>query len=208
MARLLLYTDLSPSRLWLSATVHANRALLAEHGIDLGPVPPRACTPLSSHPRFWTIVPEGGAIPPALDADLHHVAAQLDAGRDVLLMGAALNLLAHRSLSRLLRQRLDLTRHEARALFLVGRPACVLEQRCRGAGKAISPAVGETLLSRCNRVSLLLKDARRDWGECNVTLLADTSDSPVAAPRDAVARDLFAALSELPGRGTRWSPLS
>ena len=33
MSRVLLYSDLSPSWAWLFATVHTNRALLAEHGL-------------------------------------------------------------------------------------------------------------------------------------------------------------------------------
>ncbi|WP_165176362.1 glycosyltransferase [Desulfovibrio sp. ZJ369] len=194
MSRLLLYTDLGPSWPWLFATVHANRDALAEHGVDLGPFNPWACKLLPAHSRFWTIVPEGGVTPPPLAADLQGVVARLDAGRDVLLMSWVLALPAHRSLARLLRRQPGLARHEVRAVFLVGRPACVLEQRYRWAGKALPSAVEQTLLSRCKMLPLLVKDARRAWGEANVALLADTSDSPVATPCTTLAERLFAIL--------------
>ncbi len=194
MSRVLLYSDLSPSWAWLFATVHTNRALLAEHGIELGPLNPWACELIPSHVRFWNVVPEGGETPPGLSAALENVAERLDAGRDVLLMGFVLDLLAHESLARLLRRHVDLAKHDVQVVFVVGRPVCVLEQRYRWADKAISPDVGEALLRRCRMLPLLLRDARRKWGEANVTLLADLSETPVAAPREDLAQRLFAAL--------------
>lgn len=194
MSRLLLYVDLSPSWPGLFATIHANRALLAEHGIEVGPIPVWNCELIPSHVGFWRIVPDGGVTPPGLAANLHTVAERLDAGRDVLLMSRVLARSAHQSLTRLLKQYLDLARHEVRAVFVMGHPACILEQRYREVNAPYPDEDREPLLTRCAMMPLLPQDARREWGDANVTLLADTSDSPVAMPSEALARELFAAL--------------
>ena len=199
MARLLLYTDLSPSRPWLFATVHANRALLADHGIDLGPFRPWTCELIPSHTRFWNIAPEGTA-PPDLIHALKTVQDQLDAGRDALLMSCVLHRPAHQALTGWLQEHLDRGRHEVRPVFVVGRPVCVLEQRYREMNGPIREDVGRLLVDRCGAVSLLLEDARREWGEANVALLTDLSESPAAAPCEDLAQRLFAALGCPPPR--------
>ena len=64
MARILLYTDLSPSWPWVFATIHANRDMLAEHGIVLGPFAHWLCELVPSQLLMWKAVSENEAPPP------------------------------------------------------------------------------------------------------------------------------------------------
>lgn len=194
MSRILLYTDLSPSRPRLFATIHANRALLSEHNIDLGPFSPWSCEFIPSHPLFWRVIPDNGTVPPGMIKRMNELVRQLESGRDVLLMTYIPALSAHQSLNRLLRRHIDFAKHEVRGIFVIGRPVCVFEQRWREALEPFSDAVGQTLIERYGALSRIIGEARREWGESNVIALADLSDSPTANRCDALAQKLFAAL--------------
>ncbi len=194
MARIFLYTDLSPSRPWLFATIHANRALLTTQGVELGASDTWACELIPSHLMFWTPVSEDEDVPPHMSSVMKALNRQVEAGMDVLLMSYSLNLLGHQSLARLLRNSIDLTKHDVHVIFIIGRPVCVLEQRYRETRELLPDSMGQQLVKRCSTLSTLVKDARSQWGEANVTLLADLSDSPTAGRRDDLAQSLFATL--------------
>lgn len=194
MSRLLQYIDLSPSWPWLFAAIHANRSPLAEQGIDFGPISTWICDLLPSHRRFWSGISEDSVIPSYLNYDLCDVAMRLDAGRDVLLMSRISDRDAHQSLNRLLKRKLDLSTHEIHTVFVVGRPSLILEQCYREVSESCPVSDGESLLTRCKELSLLLQDTLREWGESNVSMLADLSASPVTAPDESLMRELFAAL--------------
>ncbi len=191
MARIYIYTDLSPSRAWIFASIHANQNLLAAHGIDLGPFSPWSCEIIPSHTPYWYLVPEGKAIPKWMAKQMEELRYQLDAGRDVLLMSYTPNMLCHRSLERLIRKYLDLHKHDVRLLFAVGRPLCVLEQRYREVGKPPAERVVEQLVGWYKRLSSLIMDAQNQWGSDNVGMLPDLSDSPTAAPNMELAKQVF-----------------
>lgn len=191
MSRLLLYTDLSPSRPWLFSTVHANSDLLAEHNIELGPLNSNACELVPSHSTFWRIVPEGGTVPPRLARLLEEVVRKLDSGHDVLLLSWTPYILAHQSIACLLQKYLNLARHEVKTLFVLGRPACVLEQRYREAKKFPPAKKRMDHVKRFNSLPSLIKHAHHTWGTDKVTLLADTADSPVTYPQEHLSEQLF-----------------
>ena len=194
MSRLLLYTDLSPSRPWLFSTIHANYALLAEHNIELGPLNSNACELVPSHSTFWRIVPEGGAVPPRLARLLEEVVRKLDSGHDVLLLSWTPYILAHQSIVCLLRKYLNLARHDVKALFVLGRPSCVLEQRYREAKRFPPSKKRMEHVKRFSSLPSLIKYAHHTWGTDKVTLLADTADSPVTHPQEHLSEQLFSWL--------------
>lgn len=191
MSRLYLIYDLSPSHPWLFATVHANRALLNARGIDLGPFNPWSCELVPSHLPFWSVIPENGAVPSHLANMLAELTRQLGSGRDVLLLSRTPDILAHQSFERLWRRHSTLAKHDVQILFILGRPACVLEQRYREARSLLPENVGLAHVNRYGSLPALIKDARRKWGKNNVSLLADVSASPAAQQQDDVARGLF-----------------
>ena len=194
MAHIFLYTDLSPSRPWLFATIYANLTLLSKFGLKLGPLDPWSCELIPSHMLFWNPVPENESPPPGMAQGMGELSQKIEAGQNILLMSYSPHLLAHQSLARLLRSHVDLNKHEVRAVFVAGRPVCVFEQRWREARKTLSEAVGQAFTEQYRALSSIIMEARREWGENNVTLLPDLSDSPTAGRSDALAQSLFAAL--------------
>ena len=191
MSRLYVIYDLSPSCPWLFETVHANRALLEAHGIDLGPFNPWSCELVPSHLPFWSVIPEGDAIPAYLANMLAELTHQLESGRNALLQSWTPDILAHQSFERLWRQHSALVKHDIQLLFILGRPACVLEQRYREARSLLPEKIGLAHAKRYGSLPVLIRDAQRKWGKNNVNLLANMSASPVALPQEDMARSLF-----------------
>jgi len=194
MARLYLYTDLSPTRAWIFATIHANQDKLAVHGIDLGSFSPWLCEFIPTNTPYWSLVPEEKAIPQGMHKRMEGLRHQLDTERDVLLMSYTPNILCHHSLARLLRKYLDFDKHDVRLLFVIGRQLCVLEQRYREAKNFLAEQVAEQLIGWYKRFSSLIMDARNQWGGDNVSVMADLSDSPTAVPNMRLAEQVFAWL--------------
>lgn len=170
----------------------ANRALLADHGIDLGPLYPWSCGRIPFHGEFWSALP---GKPPSrrLATLLEQLKEQTQSSRDVLLLSGNAELPNHRALALLLRQYLDLGRYEVHCVYVMGQPLCLLERCWRKVARPSADAV-EQHLESFGALSRLITEARHEWGERNVTLLYDTWDSPVAGRNDELAHGLFAAL--------------
>lgn len=191
MSCLYVVHDLSPSRPWLFAAVHANRARLEAHGIDLGPLNPWSCERVPTHVPFWKVIPENGVIPATLANMLAELAHRLESGRNVLLLSMGVALEVHQSFERLVRRHAALANHDVRMLFIVGRPACVLEQRYREVRSPLPEELGFALARRYGSLPLLLRAAQSHWGKTAVSMLANTSAVPVARPQEEIARGLF-----------------
>ncbi len=119
---------------------------------------------------------------------------QVEGSRDVLLMSYTVYLPGYQSFAGLLRQYIDLNRHEIKLVFVVGRPVCFFEQRWRESVKPLTDTLGQQLVERCSALSRLIEEARQEWGEHNVTLLHDVSDSPTVKRHEELAQKLFAVL--------------
>lgn len=193
MSRIFLVHDLSPSESWLFGAVHANRALLAARGVELGPVNPWRCDLVPTHVPFWN-VPEGGVPSPFLAGLLDELAHRLGSGRDVLLLSPSADPKAHASFARLLEGHPGLGGHEVRALFVFGRPVCILEQRWRTAANPFTPAGAQRLVRLFGALPELVACARRLWGADAVRLMANVSENPAATRDEALARQFFAEL--------------
>ena len=191
MSRLYVLYDFSPSRPWLFATVHANRALLEARGIDLGPLHPWSCELVPSHLSFWRVIPENDAIPAYFANMLDELAGRLASGRNVLLLSRTPDILSHQSFERLWRRHAALAQHDVQIFFIVGRPACMLEQGYREARSLLPEKNGLAHVRRYGSLPILIRDAQQKWGKENVSLLANTSASPVSLPQANVARSLF-----------------
>lgn len=191
MSRLYILYDLSPSRPWLFATVHANRELLNARGIELGPFYPWSCERVPSHLLLWNVIPENGAVPSYLSDMLTELSRQLESGQDTLLLSWTPNILAHQSFERLWRRHFALTEHDVQILFILGRPACMLEQRYREGLSPLAENVGLAMIKNYGSLPVLIREARQKWGKNNVKLLANVSAHPVAQQQDDVARGLF-----------------
>lgn len=194
MACLLLYIDASPSFPLRFATLHANRQLLSRQGMELGPTSPWMCEFIPSHNILWSLIPKGKAAPAEVARLLEETGHLLEKGRDVLLFSTTLDGECHNSLERLIRLDAVLSRHEVRCLLVVGRPACVLEQRYRGFRNLLAWKQGLQLVRRLVDFPSRIADARHAWGRENVSLLADLSDSPTALSQDSLSEQLFAWL--------------
>lgn len=191
MSRLYLIYDLSPSRPWLFATVHANLPLLQAHGMELGPFHPWSCELVPSHLPFWNVISENDAVPANLASMLAELTRQLESGRDVVLLSWVLDVQAHQSFERLWRRHSALAKHDVQVLFILGRPACVLEQRYREMRSLLPEKTGLVLATRYGSLPVLIRNAQQKWGQNNVSLLANGAASPVAQQQDDVARGLF-----------------
>lgn len=191
MSRLHLIHDLSPSRPWLFATIHGNRELLQAHGIELGPFSPWEYELVPSHLPFWSMTPDKSAVSAHVSNMLAELTRQLESGRDVLLLSGVPNILAHQFFEWLCQQQPALARHDVRTLFILGRPACVLEQRYREALSLLPEKIGLTHVKNYGSLPALVKNAQQKWGKNYVRLLANVSASPVAQPQDDVAQGLF-----------------
>lgn len=191
MSRLYVIYELSPSRPWLFATVHANRNILEAHGIELGPFNPWSCELVLTHSPFWWVIPEDGAIPSYLSNMLVELTRQLETGHDVLLMSGTPHILHHQSFERLWRRHSALAKHDVQILFILGRPTCVLEQRYREAGSLLPEKTGLAFVKSYGSLPVLIRDAQRKWGKNSVSLLANATSSPVAQQQDDTARGLF-----------------
>lgn len=210
MGRLYLIYDLSPSCPWLFSTILANRERLHAHNIEFGPFYPWSCELVPSHLPFWNVLPENGAVPPYLSKMLAELTRQLESGKDALLLSWAPNILAHQSFVRLWRRYSTLAKHDVRILFILGRPACVLEQRYREARSLLTDKLGLAYANRYGSLSALVSDAHRKWGKDRVNLLANVTASPVAQRQDTVAQEVFDFLGcsrPLPLRHTPRHPL-
>ena len=194
MARILLYTDLTPSWPWVFATIHANRDMLAEHDIVLGPFAHWLCELVPSQLLMWKAVSENEAPPPHMVKWLEEVAVHIDAGRDVLLMTHIPNLMGQQSLARLIRRYIDLKKHTVQSFFSVGRPLCAFEQRYMESLYLLSDGEGRICGEVYSSISSLIKDAYDEWGRNNVAVLTDFSDSPVAKTCNDVSIGFFAKM--------------
>ncbi len=201
MSRVLLYTDLSPSRPWLFSAIHANKELLSENNIEIGPLDPSSCELIPSHSIFWSVVPNYYIHKQNISNLLKLLANKLDSGKDILLLSYSPYILAHKSINNLLKNCVDLNQHEIETIFILGRPLCTLEQRYRegtipGEFKIIN------FTSRFISIPSLIRYARQTWGTDKVTLLADTSNSPVACVQQDLVQRLFTWMG-----CSRWHPL-
>lgn len=194
MARLLIYIDASPSFPLLFSTIHANRRLLSRFGTEPAPFDPWSCEFIRTHALFWSVFEEGKQSPAESAGLLRETVRLLESGRNALLFSSVLDGEYHASLARLIRRTPALSRFETRCLLVVGRPACVLEQRHRNARNPLREEDGEHLVRRLAELPARIDDARRAWGEENVSLLADLSASPTARRREELAERLFAWL--------------
>ena len=195
MSRLLLYTDLSPSWPWLFATVHANTTMLAEHGITCAAFRYYTEERLPAHNFFWNNFAKHGANATANTRKrLNEISAQLDAGKDVLLMNYAATLEGHRALSRFLQDDPRFAKHDMQILFRLGNSLCFLEQRIRAQLVARTATEALTLVCCLASLSKLVEAVWQQWGRERATLLPDLSASPVPIWNDALAEQLFAWL--------------
>ena len=195
MSRLFLYTDLSLLSPYNFATIYANRSLLSEHGIKLGPLNDAGMNDhILSHSGLWSFVPDNVPLPPDRVKRWELVQQQLDAGWDVLLMTYTPALYCHQFITRLIQCRIDLTRHETRTIFAVGSPVCLLEQWWREVTSPPPDEIRRAVVQMYMTLSRIIEHAHKEWGEANVTLLPDLSNNPVAAQNDGLIRNVFAAL--------------
>ncbi|MBQ9452912.1 MAG: glycosyltransferase [Desulfovibrio sp.] len=195
MSRLLLYTDLTPSWPWLFATVHANTALLAEHGITCAPFAPQTAERIPTHNFYWGgSVKEGEKIPPHVQNQLESLLQLLDTGKDVLPMGIHADLEAHMSLARLLQNNARFAAHNIKLLFRLGNPVCVLEQRFRFRFSPMPVPAALTIVRQFSCLCNLAQQLRQEWGKDMVTLLPDLAASPVPLKDNGRAVQLFAWL--------------
>ncbi len=67
----------------------------------------------------------------------------------------------------------------------------MLEQGYREARSLLPEKNGLAHVRRYGSLPILIRDAQQKWGKENVSLLANTSASPVSLPQANVARSLF-----------------
>ena len=195
MSRILLYIDLSPSWPWVFATIHANRALLLEHGIVIGPSDPWLCDIIPSSRPLWAVPTENQEVPPHLVKWIEEVSDHLVSGHDVLLMTYYTPFLSGQNLlTSMIQKHVDLKRHSVHCFYTIGRPACLLEQRYMEVWSPLSESEGQRYVNLYSNLSEFVKGAYDTWGYDNVTLLEDLSESPVVKPRDDLSRRLFTHL--------------
>lgn len=211
MSRLSLVYDLTPSRPWLFSALSADSAMLSAQGIDLGPRDPAFCEIAPSHLSFWAHVPERAVPTPAVRGLLDETARMLEAGRHVLLLSWTPDPVAQQSLQRLLAKHPVLSRHEVRALFIVGRPVCMLEQRYRLPPLLISHREGREHVRLYGALPALIRNAEVCWGRDRVSLLANATELALTTPQQAVARgvlDFLGAAGDLSMAEAPVHPLS
>lgn len=192
MSRLLLYTDLSPSRPWFFAAIHENREALIQNNIILPPFSPWAKAEPHGHYSYWAARKETEILPQWLQKALLQVKEALDTGKDVLLFGNSRTLAAHSTLYRLVLPLLDKGRHRCHSLFICGRPACLLEQNWWSFVQPDAPLTTKLAFVRQHAaIATLIRHNQQLWGSENITLLADFSELTHAVPQPLLATELF-----------------
>lgn len=184
--------DISPSRPWLFATLHKNRELLNNRGIEFAPFFHWTCELVPSHQPYWCFGAKDSQVPAYLDSAFNEIAQHTESGKDVLLFSSSADIEEHQSFERTLKQYPALAKHNLEFLFILGRPACVLEQYFRFRESWALPLIdGPTLSAQLISLPALISDTQRRWGKNNVHLLANTSACPEAKPQDGLAKGVF-----------------
>lgn len=194
MAKLILFTDLSPSAPWLAFLLHSNLATLARQDLALAPVQPRSVAGMKDHNHCWQVIRDGSAIPAVVRRRLDRLAERLDSGQNLILQGFSPNLVAHQSLTRLLQDDSRFARHQVRQVLVIGRPACVMEQRYRRVFAALAKKISFALVRNYSSLAETVDYLAAEWGRENLTLLPDLSETPTATMDMALANSFFAAL--------------
>lgn len=194
MSRLLLYTDLSPSRPWLFATIHNNRELLAQNNIVLAPFSPVAVDEPMGHYPYWAERKETDILTPWLKSALLQIEKTLAAGKDVLLFGMSRSVKEHQTFYRLALPLLKNGIHECHSFFICGKPACLLEQRWQTLSKNVTFASMVEIIRQHTAIAQLVSHNQRLWGSENISLLADLSGNAHATPQPELAKALFSWL--------------
>ncbi len=187
MSGLFLIHSFGPSSFWLSATLHANRDLFAEQGLEFWPLPAWFLGQLPHHGHFWF---QASPLPPYLEEQWSALAAALDSGRNIILF----QLFPSRGACRQFgcQARASFSRaHSIRSLFLLGQPPVLLEQRFRTQPPLTDPQASFQMDGYRAQAEEI--EAAREFSD-ELTLLADPSGSPVSGPDAELARRVFAFL--------------
>lgn len=189
MSMLYLIHDFSSSAPWLHATFHANKALLAEQGLECGPFDPWTCQVVPSHDYLWAHCEN----PDAPTTVARNLAAQIEGrlacGKDVLLFATTPVFEQHKGFHRLLREYTAIGDSAIRTLFLIGRPLLSLEQRYRQT-PSLQPAHAEKLAAAYGNLHALVSHARETYGAANVQLLANVQEDPQTGARPDIAEEV------------------
>lgn len=206
MPKIILYIDLSPSRPWLFATIHGNHTLLVKSGLHLGPSNLWSCELIKSNNEYWKCTDENRPIPSGFINRINKLNQFVNSGKDVLLMSYAIYLPSYKLLSNLIRQYIDLCKHEVKFIFVIGRPVCVFEQRWREVINHFTDSIGYAICERMSKISSIINYTCREWGKDNVFLLPNLSDSPIAKPCPELAKNLFNILGCPAPRKVKYLP--
>lgn len=191
MSKLILYADLSPSRPWIFATIHANRTLMLNCGLYFAPQKLWTSELIPSNTIFEKVPEKKHYIPTGIAKRMTELSQQLDSGHDTLFINYSAYLPSYQFFSNLIRKYINLNKHTYSIIFTIGRPVCTFEQRWRQSMHSLTDSEGHKNYKSFSCISSIIKNACQEWGENRVTLLTDLSDSPVANSRSELIKQLF-----------------
>lgn len=194
MGTLYILNDLGTSMPWNFSLVFANRHLLSKNNIEIEPPVLTKDASFVSHGQYWNAIPAGKTAPDRIVGQVRAMFASLDADHDVLLLNPSVSLSGQRSFARLLEQEKGFSRHRVKAIFVVGRPICLFEQRWRWYGKNIKENNRIAFTRNFINMHGLIGEAFDLYGSPNTTLIADLSDTPKAVRQDGLAARIFSEL--------------
>ncbi|MBD5417272.1 MAG: glycosyltransferase [Desulfovibrio sp.] len=205
MGRLLLYTDLGPSRAWLFAALLANRERLAARGMVFAPFDNAYNDLIPSHRHLWPYFPQD-TFSALQEQHFTTIAEELGKNKDVLCLIPTFSETAHAKAWEALKERVDFSQHEVKALTIVGRPSLLLEYHWRewkGSYFAGLEEYYKDMVSLCGQLPDLLTGMESRFGAAGHRLVADTS-----APTEAVANlPLLDVVADFLGHAPLEAPL-
>ncbi|MDE6735067.1 MAG: glycosyltransferase family 2 protein, partial [Desulfovibrio sp.] len=192
MSKLFLVHDFSPDSSALFSAFSQHARLLAENSLELAPLNSLNCESVLTHDFLWFNRGEILPLPPRICAMWADIAEKLDSGKNVLMFTRLLEPASHEYFWRHLAERVDLGRHAAELLFILGRPSLLLEQ-CYRTDPAVRNAPlmeahGEKWLGSLAPVLSLIRDRA---GSARCEYLFNTAESPVDAPRPELFGQVF-----------------
>lgn len=211
MGRLLLYTDLGPSRAWLFAALLANRERLAADGTVFAPLDRDFNDLIPSHRHLWPYFPHA---PCSALQEQHFttIAEELGKNKDVLCLIPTFSEAVHAKTWAALQGYIDFSQHEVKALTIVGSPALLLEYHWREWKGSYVPGMEDyykNMISLCGQLPDLLAGMNRRFGAARHRLVADRSAGTEAAvnlPLLEVVADFLGRGPLAPPAGTPYSP--
>lgn len=131
MARIFFIHDYSSSRIWLYSAFADQTGALAAANIVPGMFSEWSCEPVKSHNTLWEDMYEPTLPPWYIMGQLEQIKASIEAGRDILLYAEPMRVRQLDFFWRILADYLDITKHEFRAIFIIGHPVAIIENHCR-----------------------------------------------------------------------------